>query len=232
MNNSFKNKVLILFMVLIFIIITLIFLLFGQKAECSDDIVLNDKNIVVKVDEYKLINFEVCENINKKIIFKSMDSSIAKVDNQGYVRGITVGETDIILKYENSKIEEKCHVKVIFQEEKVEPVDEKPKDNKESSTNSQSPQKVTPMCTLSVSNDGIINAKISKASKYSFDKSLSLNETEKNIKDITDKEVKDYEGWKYYRINYYVESETNTKKTCSIIVIEKCNNNKCVYEAY
>lgn len=232
MDDNLKKIILITSTTVFLIIVVLILLLLLEKPECSDELILNDKNIVINVDEYKLIDYEVCKDSNKKIIFESVNSSIAKVDNQGYVKGIIAGETDIILKYENSKIEEKCHVIVTAKVEKEEQPTEETANSNETASKPQTSKKITPTCKLSVSSDGIITAKVTKALKYSFDKKLLSNETQKSILDITDKEVKDYEGWKYYRINYYVESETNTKKTCSIIVVEKCNNNQCVYETY
>ena len=227
--KSNKSKKIFLFTFILIVLGIVFLIIFLNKKE---EIELMEEVIYLKVGEIKALPYKVSENNNKKIIFESKDDKIARIDSQGYIFAIKQGETYVSAKFEEEKDNlKKCKVIVTIEQEDN-TKDDNEHEEKPVSPPVDTPTVVKPTCKLSVSKDGIITAKPTNALKYGFVKNNLDNVLMMNIKDIANKDVKDYEGWKYYKINYYVEAEDGTLRSCSIVVIEKCNKetNVCIYE--
>ena len=97
-----------------------------EKIEVSkDEIVfeLSKKELVLYIGEKSIIKpLIISENAsNKKFIWKSKDESIASVNNEGVVFGISEGLTEVIVEEVTSKVTAVCKVKVLIREvEKIE----------------------------------------------------------------------------------------------------------------
>lgn len=72
-------------------------------------------NINVRLGESEKINaiVEPEDATNKTIIWTSLNPNVAKVDKNGNVKGISLGETDIIAETEDRRFKANCHVKVV-----------------------------------------------------------------------------------------------------------------------
>ncbi len=224
------NKMLIIsIIVVLFIIILGLFLLY-KKNSIGRKIGLDEDVIYMKVGDIRLLPYKEEKITDKEIIFESSDPSIAKIDNQGYIYAYKVGSVTIKTYYANSSSFSYCTV-IVTKEGGGNPtkIDE---GNDDSPPPQDTPQSVNASCKLAVSEDGIITATIKNAVRYGFDKkNMDSMELTKHVDDISNKEEKDVEGWNYFRIRYYVENEEKTVKSCSIVVIKKCDSlNKCTYE--
>ena len=252
-DNSKKSKInyFIIFLLILLIALIIYLLLNLNFFSENDDIQMMSDILYIKVGDIKLLPYTVSEENNRIIIFESTDENIARIDNQGYIYALQLGEVFVNARFEDDTENiKKCKVKVVLEYgggtlEQDEGTDyEGENDNKKEGDDEigekeekpvtpppDNTVKVKPSCKLSVSKDGIVTAQITNAIKYGFVKNNLDNVKSMHVKNIPNKDVKDYEGWKYYKINYYVLSEDETK-SCSIIVIEKCNKgtNVCIYE--
>ena len=244
----------------IILVILLLFLLYILLSKLSfgsseEDIELLGDVMRIEVGEIQMMPYKVSEDSTKELVFESENSEIARIDSQGYVYGVKLGETFVTVGFQDEEKNIK-RVKVIVVKEKEEgegeekyiggedpgkvdkPTDEdeelkkKKEEEKKKTTTTTTKATPKPICSLKVSKDGVVTATTNNALKYSFDKNLGNNETQKHVKDIGNKEIKDYEGWKYYKVYYYVEGQNNLKGSCSLVIIEKCNGGSCTYEAY
>ena len=79
------------------------------------DIVLGTENIVLQVDEtFKIVASVVPDDANnKKILYKSENEDIAKVDAEGNVTAIAEGDTNIIVSSDEGNISKNVKVKII-----------------------------------------------------------------------------------------------------------------------
>lgn len=237
-------KAITLILIIAIVVILILFLLKLLKKDKNIEL-LSDV-LILEVGEIKQVPFSISEDNDELVVFNILDTTIAKVDNQGYVYGLKIGETFVTMGYsDDDNYTKRC--KVIVKNEqngggdvpKDNGTDDANKTNKDSDNkqnidnNKNTPQKVKPICKLSVSKDGNITATVTDAIKYGFKKDMSDNIKAQHVKNISNKEVRDYEGWKYYRVSYYVKSKDDVSGSCNIIVIEKCDNSgKCVYENY
>ena len=127
--NIFLNILIIIFVfAIIGVIIYIIFAPSNNKIENKkiEKIELDNENISIILGKQAVIHPIIIPSdaTNKKVIWKSEDTSIATVDN-GFITAISEGETNIIVSDEEEKIKAICHVKVVINEiEKIELSDE------------------------------------------------------------------------------------------------------------
>ena len=236
MDDKKKHYIIIsTIIILILLIIGVLIWLLTRKEVFKKEIGLEENVIYMKVDEIKLLPYVT--DSDDDIIFESSNSLVAKIDNQGYIYALKVGRVKISVYYMNNPESIKtCEVYV------SEGAGSPQKDSDEKTTGdgdtkkpiSEEPIETKPKatCKLKVSSDGMINSVNKNAIKYGFDKNnIDMNEISRHINDIPNKEETSMEGWTYYRIRYYVENEDGIKGNCSIVVVKKCSNNECIYEA-
>lgn len=111
-KNKKKIVMISLSILSLFIIIFLIIKLFPNNKN-EQDINLLVNTLELKEGESKYISYEIVNYQNAiKIIFISDNESIAKVDENGNVLGVSEGTTKIKLKYEsnNSNKEKECNI--------------------------------------------------------------------------------------------------------------------------
>ena len=102
--------------VLAILLIVFLIIFFNRDDPNAPRIELLKKMIIVKVGEKADINYQI---VNSKegisASFKSKNSDIATVDDNGTVEGKKVGETTIIISYKsnNKNKETKCSVSVV-----------------------------------------------------------------------------------------------------------------------
>lgn len=90
-----KNK-LPLFLILISVAAIVLFLVF-YKTNSNFNWYLVRESVTLKVDEEKNIEINLDDNSKLKLSYKSLDETIATVDQNGLVNALKVGETNIII---------------------------------------------------------------------------------------------------------------------------------------
>ena len=90
-----KNK-LPLFLISISVAAIVLFLVF-YKTNSNFNWYLVRENVTLKVDEEKNIEINLDDNSKLKLSYKSLDETIATVDQNGLVHALKVGETNIIV---------------------------------------------------------------------------------------------------------------------------------------
>ena len=86
-----KNK-LPLFLILISVVAIVLF-----KTNSNFNWYLVRENVTLTVDEEKNIEINLDDNSKLKLSYKSLDETIATVDQNGLVHALKVGETNIIV---------------------------------------------------------------------------------------------------------------------------------------
>lgn len=101
-DNHFSKKKIIVVIVLALILVVLLFILIKGTSTNNPDINLLVDKIILKVGENKYLSYEIINTNNPlKVTFKSSDVSVATVDDNGNINGISEGETKIILSYQS-----------------------------------------------------------------------------------------------------------------------------------
>ena len=111
MKNFFKNKFFILLTLLVFAVAAI-----GGLSGCKQDnisISLDNDNISLKIGENIKINAEVMGIDEYEILWQSGDGSVAGVNGEGFVTGLSKGETIITASVGNKKAE--CRVTITDQ---------------------------------------------------------------------------------------------------------------------
>ena len=110
-----KNKYNILIGFFIVSIIAIIIYMIIYNNVGIKKIVLENNSISISIGESKKINYtiEPVEASNQAIKWNSSNPNIAIVDDKGIVKGISVGDTDIIISTPNDKVVVKCHITVL-----------------------------------------------------------------------------------------------------------------------
>ena len=140
-NEKFKR---LAFYILIFVVFLVVILLIakgcsnnksnsvGKVTKVSPSIQLGTQNIALNVGEGRTIFYDILNssNSNPVVNWKSLDSSIAAVNDEGYVTGIKEGSTTIIASYtENNRVyTNTCNVTVTSTEVKLESISVTQKD--------------------------------------------------------------------------------------------------------
>lgn len=123
-TNKVYNYVIILLVVLIFVV--LFFLIrsyyfsnndnnnFSGSNNNSVNLVLEHENIYLNVGENQKLGIKVYNGDYANLVYLSVDSSIARVDNNGYVYALKDGVTEIRVIYNlgEGSLEKKCVVNV------------------------------------------------------------------------------------------------------------------------
>ena len=113
-NKNHTTLKIILIAILVIILIVLLFLVFGGKKNQAD-ISLTSEEIMVQAGEDGYISYKIVDTEEDiTVLFTSLDPTIAIVDENGKVTGISNGETEIKLSYDiNGKTKEKkCKIVV------------------------------------------------------------------------------------------------------------------------
>lgn len=126
------------FAVIGLLFIILIFLILLVTRSCDHKVVVEDKKeeLVIKtttinlyVGEEKQIDYRTLNFKNDpELTFTSIDPSIAEVNNEGLVKGLKKGETEVVISYfvDDVPYEKKCTIVVNEKEEPVETTKPKP----------------------------------------------------------------------------------------------------------
>lgn len=113
----------IIYLLVLIIIIILGYLFFNRKVDLKEEnLIVNERSIFLKVGEGKLLDVYVENKENPLLSYISLDESIAKVGQDGFVEGISVGNTVIIINYVNSlgqSLSGECVVNVSLDESKI-----------------------------------------------------------------------------------------------------------------
>ena len=94
----------------------------GQKAECKinvlngvspREIIISAQDVTLKVGESYTIKAEVKpKETNQKLTFTTSDSSVVKVDQNGYIKALKPGVTVVTVSSTSDAVTKKCIVKV------------------------------------------------------------------------------------------------------------------------
>ena len=94
----------------------------GQKAECKinvlngvspREIIISAQDVTLKVGESYTIKAEVKpKETNQKLAFTTSDSSVVKVDQNGYIKALKPGVTVVTVSSTSDAVTKKCIVKV------------------------------------------------------------------------------------------------------------------------
>ncbi|MBR8726016.1 hypothetical protein [Bacteroides pyogenes] len=95
------------------VLLVLVVLFFFSSCSKSED---ERKTIILNKSEVKLLHgqtFQIeASGVEGKLVFAAENGMIAKVDENGLVTGVVIGETDILIKDSGSTATAKCHVVV------------------------------------------------------------------------------------------------------------------------
>lgn len=107
-----NKKLMILVVILIVVLLTLLYLVFFDQND-SDVFKLLSTSVEVKIDDSLELNYELKDS-QMSIIWSSLDSNIATIDNSGHVKGINYGSTTITgtVYVNEEKIVRNCLVNV------------------------------------------------------------------------------------------------------------------------
>ena len=109
-----KKLDILIYILLIVIVIVIAISFKGTKEVFPESITLDKKNITIYVGEKSMIKATINPSNanNKTITWKSSNSSVATVNDNGVITAYSEGSADIIVSTYDEKIKETCHVTV------------------------------------------------------------------------------------------------------------------------
>jgi len=113
-KKEFNKKILLIPIILLIIIILVIFIF----IKSSNKFTIENKNIIIKVKETEEIEVKAKEKVKKKLTYSSGDTKIATVDDDGTIKGVSIGNTTIYVGI-NGKKTSKINVKVETNKEEL-----------------------------------------------------------------------------------------------------------------
>ena len=112
-----KNiRMIIIAGILLIQVIIIVIILVGVGNKKEPDIILIKDNYTINVGETEVISYKIINTSEEiKASFKSVDTTVLTVDQNGKITGIDDGKTDVILTYITSgkEKEKRCQVTVI-----------------------------------------------------------------------------------------------------------------------